>query len=226
MVVEAGLVQDGDEVPAADPSWRPGSSPAGQHGVTAGEVELLGELDAGLPAPDHQGPTWRQLVRVAVLRGVEDHHRVGQPRHGPRSVRLLVGTGADHDGLCVQRTLARLQVQERVPPRPDACHPDALANLPGGIPLEVVDDLVACDVPLRVVTGVRRARQVQRPVRGHQREAVPAVSPCLRDPACLEHDVLDPDQAQLAADRQTRLPRSDNDDGHPHIQRPVADALQ
>src|ERR671911_2055663 len=55
-----------------------------------------------------------------------------------------------------------------------------------------------------------RRRELHRPVRRHQAEAVPAITPGLPDAAALEHDVLDTARPQLMADGEPGLPAADD----------------
>ncbi len=72
------------------------------------------------------------------------------------------------------------------------------------------DDLVARHIAVRIVPVVRVARELDGPVRGHQAEAVPAIPPCLADPAPPEHDMLDARVRELMADGQACLSASDD----------------
>src|ERR1700758_2542279 len=88
----------------------------------------------------------------------------------------------------------------------------------------MADDLIAPHEPVGVLAGVRAARQLHRPVRRNQAEAVPAITPRLADPASVEHDVLDPEPRQLVADGEPGLARPDHDyaDALHHRDKPSA----
>ena len=97
----------------------------------------------------------------------------------------------------------------------DRGHLDALSDLTrrrGRVPLEVADDLVAREIAVGIVAVVRSARELHAPVRRHQAEAVPSVSPRLTDPSALEHHVLDPSLSELVTRRQPGLATAHHDD--------------
>jgi hypothetical protein len=71
--------------------------------------------------------------------------------------------------------------------------------------LEERHDLIPWHEAVRIGPVVGVARRLDRPVRGHQAEAVPSVTPGLADLATLEHDMLHAVSGELVARGQTRL---------------------
>src|SRR6185437_15787624 len=63
----------------------------------------------------------------------------------------------------------------------------------------------------RPISGTRWR---DRRVRGHQTEAVPTISPALPHQATLQHHMFNTGRHQLVTDRQTGLPRPNDDDVH------------
>ena len=80
--------------------------------------------------------------------------------------------------------------------------------------LEVTDDLVLAQEPIRVVAGVCAAREPDRRVRRHEAEALPTVTPRLRDPPTVEHDMLDAELGELVTHGQPSLPSADDEHVH------------
>ncbi len=64
---------------------------------TVGQVQILGDLAAGLTGTDHQHFTRRQLVGAAVLRRVDLRQLAGQPVGQPGDQRHLVRTRGQYD---------------------------------------------------------------------------------------------------------------------------------
>ena len=136
-------------------------------------------------------------------------------------MRALVGAGVDDDGASLNPTCRRLDHETRITSsskrtdlnaRTDR-RPESL-----GIAFEISDDLVFGHEPVGVVAVVGIAGQLHRPVRGHQAEARPPVTPGLPDPSLLENNMLDVELGQLAADRQAGLSAADHNqpDGLAH----------
>ena len=78
-------------------------------GVATGQAGAPGELDAGLAAAHHQDLAAREAVRVAVVGRVDDCLVVGERPSAGRTVRRLVGAGADDDLVGVERSVTGLQ---------------------------------------------------------------------------------------------------------------------
>ena len=196
----------------ARPHARTGSRPASNSSSA--------RLHAGLPAAQEQHAARRELVRVAVLRRGEHAEPIRKAGGGRRVVRRPVGAGADDDGVRLPHTVRRDQVEAGAGARPDLLDRHAALDGAGvgGDALEVGDDLVPGHVALGVVARVGMAGEIQRPVGRHQGEAVPAPPPGRTDVLGLEHDMLQPRQAQPAAHRQPRLAGPEHDHAHPSRQ--------
>jgi hypothetical protein len=127
-------------------------------------------------------------------------------------MRPPVGAGRDDEEVGSDVALGRPQ-HEAVAAAFDAFDVDSLAHgRAGGVALEVADDLVPRHEPVRIGPVVGAARQLHGPVRRHETEAVPAITPGLADAAPLEDDVLDAAACELAADRQSGLAAADDHD--------------
>jgi hypothetical protein len=81
-----------------------------------------------------------------------------------------------------------------------------------GVSDEMLDDLVSSHEPVRVITLVLEAGQLNGPVGRHETEAVPACVPRPADPAALQDHVIDPGSRQLVAQGEPGLPGSDHRD--------------
>ena len=145
---------------------------------------------------------------------VEPQDVAGQCLRTGRTMRTLVGAGSDDD-------ITSLQVAVRGPRHEpsgsaflERANRHALPQRRTGpvrVALEECDDLIAWHEAIGLVTVVHGVRQLHRPVRRHQAEAVPSVSPGLRNPAALEHDMVHPVSCQLVADGQARLATTDDE---------------
>src|SRR4029077_5980383 len=80
---EARLDQPPHQVVAVEPAWDPGAAPAGKEYLSAGFVQLLGDLASGLTAAYDENVSGRQGSPVAI---VPAEHLVNAARHrvGPR----------------------------------------------------------------------------------------------------------------------------------------------
>ena len=86
----------------------------------------------------------------------------------------------------------------------------------GRVGLEVADDLVFLHEAEGLLAGVRKARQLALPVRGHEAKRVPSpVAPLVPDAMLLEHDVVDAALLEAVAHREARLPAADDGDAAP-----------
>jgi len=80
------------------------------------------------------------------------------------------------------------------------------------VTLQVGDDVVARDESLWVVAVIWETRQVHRPIRSDEAEAVPATAPGVADAPALKYHVVDARLGELVADRQARLATTHDDD--------------
>ena len=186
-------------------------------------MQFLRELAAGLAAADHEHGAVGQLLRRAIVVHRQPQQAPRQRPGGSREMRPSVRAGRDHEDVGGEVAVGRPQ-HETVAPAFDALDIDSLAHgRAGGVALEVADDLVPQHEPVRIEPVVGAARQLHGPVRGHEAEAVPAVSPRLADPAPLEDGVLDAEYGELVADREPRLAAADDRDANVlHPREPTA----
>ena|SRR5438132_13334034 len=75
---------------------------------------------------------------------------------------------------------------------------------------EVIDDLVFWHESIGIISAVPAARQLDRPVRDDEAEAVPAPTPGLANPAPLENDVVNTSGRELVTQRKPSLPSTDD----------------
>ena len=183
--------------------------------LTAGQVQILGDLAAGLAGTDHEHGSVRQLFRSAVLRRVQLRHVIRKPLRHPGYRRSVVRPGGHHDLFRGQPTPAGFDLEQAGNVAPQPGHLDALGQWRferGRVLLQVPDDVVTGHEAVRLGSPVREARQLALPVRGHQAERVPTpLPPLVSDPVALQHHVVHAAQAQVVAHRQTGLPGTDHD---------------
>jgi hypothetical protein len=184
--------------------------------ATTGQVQVLGDLAAGLTGADHQHLAGRQRLRVAVLRRVKLRDGLGQPLGPARNARRVVPAGRDHDLLGEAVAGAGRHVETALRARLQANRRDPFAQRrlkEANIVLEVPHDLVLQHEPMRIGTAVREPGQPTLPVGRDQAEGIPAVlAPLVPDAVLLQHDVLDPALLQAVAHRQPGLATADHHD--------------
>ena len=154
----AGLDQPPDEVSPPDASRSPRCPAAGEDNIASGVVQLLGDLATRLCAADHEHAAGRKGSLVAVSLRV-DLEEIGRQRVGARgTMRTLVGARGEDDGAGTELSAGRLE-GETVAHRLDRVDRHVLTHgSPGGIPLEVGDDLVPRHEPVRVISFVVTVR--------------------------------------------------------------------
>jgi hypothetical protein len=188
----------------SDPAWQPACPAAREEDLASGLVQLLCDLAARLAAPDDEHMTRRQLPRAPVVLDV-DLEQAGRQRRRPRrTVRALVGAGAEHDRPRGDRAARGVQVEAAAGAWPDPSDLDPFPHrgVDGrGIALQVAHDLVAWHEAVGIVLVVGVAGKLDAPVRGDEAEAVPAPAPGLPDAASLEHDMRHAGGRELPADR-------------------------
>lgn len=155
------VVEPGDAVPAAVEPGHTGRAADSQMDLPACQVQILGDLTAGLPRADHQDGPVGKLGRVAVAGGVNLLDVGGQPLGHPGDGRGVVRTSG-HDHL-VGRELpfAGRQFEDATGAPAQSGDGDAFYQRgleEGDVLLQVPDDLVADHeavgvVPLIRVTG-------------------------------------------------------------------------
>src|SRR6266581_4330693 len=117
-------------------------------------------------------------------------------------MRALVGAGADDDGASLKLTCRRLEHKTRITSSGQRTDLNARTDgrpESGGIAFEIGDDLVFGHEAVGVIAVVAIAGQLHRPVRGHEAEGRPSVTPGLPDPPLLENDMIDIEPGQLVA---------------------------
>jgi hypothetical protein len=130
-------------------------------------------------------------------------------------VRALVRAGADDDHVGDALTAGSAEQEAASRAWLHVLNRDAGTHRQVGCVLfQIIDDLVARDVSVWVVSRVQCSWEVKRPVRGDQPKAVLAATPGLGDAIPLQHHVLDAQGPQLVAHCQPRLPAADHDQGH------------
>src|SRR5438270_362765 len=189
--------------------------------LAVGLMELLGNLTAGLPASHHEDASRRQRRWAAITLDIDGEYIAGHGGSARRTMRALVGAGADDDGARLNLTCRRLEHEARIIASGQRSDLYALPNgCPEsvGIALEIGDDFIFGHEAVGIIAVVGMPGQLHRPVRGDQAEALPPVAPGLSDPSLLENDVLDAELGQLVADRQARLAGADHNqpDGLAH----------
>ena len=216
LIEERRLRQPGHDVRAVQAARHPRGPATGQEHVAPGEVQLLGQLASGLAAADDEDAAGRYLVRVAVVGARQREHARRQGGRGRWQVGPLIGAGAHDHRRGLEPALGGDELEVSIGVA-QLLHVHALAHrhrATVGVLLEVGDDLVAPHVAVRIIAGIGAAGQVEGPVRSHQREAVPALTPGLGDPRAFQHDMLDAERGELPADGQPRLTRPDHHDRH------------
>lgn len=178
--VVAHFVEPGHDVPATVAPGDARRGPDGEVHPASGQVQVFGDLAAGLPGADDQDVAVGQLVRVAVLGRVQLDDVLRQPLGQPRLQRHLVRAGGQHDVVGGQLAGRRRQPEPAAGQRLQPLRFDALAqrDVEGlHVRLEVGDDLVPDHETVRIITrvgkpgsrhcqfGVTRQKLSQRRVR-------------------------------------------------------------
>src|SRR5439155_22572308 len=84
-----------------------------EHNLVRGR-ELLRELEAGVPATDHEHGPGRYLVRSAVANGVRLEDILAEPFRQLRHIRRLEGAGRNHDLIGSDRLFINVEVEAPV----------------------------------------------------------------------------------------------------------------
>jgi hypothetical protein len=195
--------------------YRPGTTVLGavQLDREAEPVEGAGQIDpADVVRPETpakrtvlNSPTGRLSIVSCLKGGGNSIRGIG---NAWRSVRSLVGAGAEHQLSSKNRTLRRVEEEATRPMARDRANVSPFSDRgldSQRIALEILDDLVPKHKAVRIAAVVRVAAKLDAPVERDQAETVPAATPGLADAPPLEDDVLDAALRQLAADRDTGL---------------------
>ena len=165
------------------PAWHPRSAATGKKDIAAGLEELLGDLAAGLAAPDDQDPSGGQAQP-----GYDSPRRRGCRRSGGKGGRAPAGRCGRWYAPVATTTGRRGARRPRLkvkPPSASAASDVTSAPLAdrrtegGGVASQMADDLIAEHESVGIEAVVGAAGQLDRPVRRHQAEAVPAPAPRL-----------------------------------------------
>ncbi len=203
-VIIAHEMQPFDHVLATITARHPRRIADAQVHLAAGEMKVLGDLAAGLPAADHQHCPWRELCRITIGRGV-DLYDIGRETFGAaRYDRNLIAAGCDHHLVGDVDTAGRLQREAVVRIAPKALDHDTFAQWRcegGDEAVDVIDDLVANHETVGIVARVGKAWKLTLPIRRHQAKRVPAFGPPgMAGTLLLEHDVINPGAFEVPAD--------------------------
>ena len=201
-------VEPGERVAAAVPARHPDVPAGGERDVAPRQRQLGGDLLPARPGADDEDAARGQRGRVAVPGDVEVID--GRGLRGAGHVRHVEGAGGDDDvagrplphfGPYVVTVLDREHRRLLDHRRAERAR----------VALEVADERPAPEEAVGV-GGRRGAGQPVEPVRGQERERVPALAaPALPHAAALEHDVVAAEPGQLVAERQPGLPGPDDD---------------
>jgi hypothetical protein len=167
------------------------------------QVQVLGDLAAGLAGTDHQNRAVRKPARTAVCGGVGLLDPLGQPPGQRRNRRRVIRAGGHHDlvGGEVPGARAELEHPAGAPTHPRDAHP-LRQRRPEvrRIVLEVADYLVADHEAVRISALIGVAGELALPVRRNQAERVPTpYLPLVSDLVRLDDDVLHAALSQAVA---------------------------
>ena len=187
----------------------------GEHHLAAGQMQVLGNLRTGLPRAHHQYRPFWQRLRIAILRRLQLHDLRWQSLCHAWHDRRVVSARCHHHVVSREITL---RGGHRIGTVLLALHAADLGVLEQrridhrNEPIEVSDDLVLFHEAVRIVAGIRVARQCALPVRRDETERIPTLlAPGVRDGLLFEHKVIEACLLQVIADRQTRLPAADDE---------------
>jgi hypothetical protein len=192
----------------------PGSPPAGQDHAPPRQVQLLGDLAAGLSAADDEHGPVGERAGIAVLRAVHDGQPPRQLLSSARHVRGLVGAGRHDDGASGDRPSPGLEEPRpgRRPGHRTNVDPAAHRDSEGlAIRLQVLHDVVPRQEAAGIGAGVRAPGKPDRAVWRDQAEAVPAPCPGRTDTVALQDGVLRASLSQRIAGGEASLSSTDHD---------------
>src|SRR5829696_4103396 len=209
---QARCLEVAKQVAAQDALRQRGLARADREMDLARSHELLGDLKPRVATADHEHPSRREPVRVAVLAAVElDDLRV-QPARDRRDHRNLERAGGDHHLIRLVRPVLELDdvAVARLADGGDAAV--ELDRQVARVLLQVGHDLVA----RRIVLGVAGERHARQAVVAHGREEdqrVPALAPRGgRGGGGFEDREVAPLFGEQVTDREAGLASPDDDD--------------
>jgi len=155
-------------------------------------VKLLGDLTAGLAAPNNQDRTVWKARALRIGFDIDLEKVRGKRACGIGTVGFLVSAGAEYDPC--RFDVARRRVQAEASPLDwvERRHLDVFSErgvAAERIALEEADDLVALIERIRIFAVVKLIGKLHAPVRCHEAEALPTPPPGLPYPPLLEHDM-------------------------------------
>ncbi len=215
-VVIAHQVQPLDHVLAAITPGHARSIANAEMDLAAGEMQVLGDLAAGLSAADNQHRAFGQRLRVAVFGRMGLHDVSGQALRTAGDDRDLIAARGDHHLVGDVEPIGHVEREAVLSVAAQAFDRDPLQQRRverGNERVDVVDDLIAQHEAVRIGALVREAGQLALPVGCHQAERVPALgAPRVPGPLLLEHHVVDAALSQMPADGQAGLAAADHGD--------------
>ncbi len=213
--VVAHVVQPGDHVTAPVEARDPRRGAHRQVHLAAGQVQVLGDLAAGLAGAHHQHRSLGQGVRITIGGGVQLGQVVGQGVGAGRHLGLVVDAHRHDHPVGAQRAPVGAHPVAAAGSRRDLLHGDAFPQRRRkGSPeaLHPGDDLVLDHEAVRVVAVIGVAGQPALPVRRDQGEAVPAfVFPGVEGLVLFQHQMVDVMAAQPVAGGQAGLAAAHHD---------------
>jgi len=163
--------------------------------LAARQMQVLGDLAAGLAGAHHQHRAVGQGVRVAVGGGVQLNHPVWQRGRAGRHLGLVIDADRHDHPVGAQLAPVGAQPVAAAGSRCYLLHGDAFAQRRlevGPEALHPGDDLVLDHEAVRVVAVIGVAGQLALPVRRDQGKAVPAfVFPGVEGLVLFQHQVID-----------------------------------
>ena len=214
-VVVAHRVQPGHHVAAAVAAGDPRRAAGRQVHPPTGQVQVLGDLAAGLAGAHHQDRAIRKRARVAVARGVQRRRAGGQPLGHARNGGSVIRAGRQHHlpGGEVAAAGGDLEAVASVSPQPG--HLGVLLHRRPervGVAFYVGDDLFPGHEAVWIWPLVRVAGQLALPVGCDQAKRIPAaLAPFVAYAMTLEDNMVDAIADQAVAHGEAGLSGADND---------------
>jgi len=213
-IVVAERVEPPHDVATAVAARGPWCGTDAQVHAPAGEVQILGELRAGLTGADDEHVAAGQRRGVRVRRRMDVRDVVVEALGEARQRREMVAADRNDDRRGVPDASRRRHDEPAVFVG-EVRHLDAFAHRRRerrSIRLDVLHDLVLHHEAVGIVARIGKAGQLALPVRRDEREAVPAFgAPRMADAMPLEHDVIDAVLLQAPTRGKPGLAGADDD---------------